>query len=118
MCTGRLCRHICVESVREVAPSAYLRTSGLVGGGYVSRASFGAGDPVSSGRAALGQCACGCVVYDYENALEPLGGAARWVGRKHEGRCCGGDSAGVCPGYDVNVVLVSEGGLGMCCVRV
>ena len=68
MCTGRLCRHICVESVREVAPSAYLRTSGLVGGGYVSRISFGAGDPVSSGRAALGQCACGCVVYDYENA--------------------------------------------------
>ena len=82
MCTGRLCRHRCVESVREVAPSAYLRTSGLVVGGHVSRLSFGAGDPVSSFRAALGQCACGCLVYDYENALEPLGGSARGAGAR------------------------------------
>ena len=82
MCTGRLCRHSCVESVREVAPSAYLRTSGLVVGGHARKPTFGAGDPVSSCRAALGQCACGCVVYDYENALEPSGGAARGAGAR------------------------------------
>ena len=82
MCTGRLCRHSCVESVREVAPSAYLRTSGLVGGGHAIRGFFGAGDPVSSCRAALGQCACGCVVYAYENALERLGGSARGAGAR------------------------------------
>ena len=82
MFTGRLCRHSCVVSVREVAPSAYLRTSGLVVGGHGIRNSFGAGDPVSSCRAALGQCACGCVVYDYENALGPSGGAARGAGAR------------------------------------
>jgi hypothetical protein len=82
MCTGRLCRHSCLESVREVAPSAYLRTSGLVVGGHGIRRFFGAGDPVSSGRAALDQCACGCVLYDYENALEHLGGSARGAGAR------------------------------------
>ena len=82
MFTGRLCRHSCVVSVREVAPSAYLRTSGLVVGGHGIRNSFGAGDPVSSGRAALGQFARRCVVYDYENALGPLGGAARGAGAR------------------------------------
>jgi hypothetical protein len=82
MCTGRLCRNSCLESVREVAPSAYLRTSRLTRGGAGTADFGGAGGPVRRRRAALGQCACGRVMYCSGNVLGPSGGSARGAGAR------------------------------------